>query len=193
MTNELIKFELELLDNSNKELCNEIYKFFKTVPQGMSAFQIKNFVLGDLEFPTPDSKYWQAKLELFIRLQNIISLHYDYRKRKASIRISKAKVEECLDKKNSAIKGYEKELFDAKAERYTIEIEENEFALMNITKTVNDKLLEMQTFWKAMQDLEPLLEFSNENKEEQEETFWNIKAKYTPELRNRFPEVFNNR
>ena len=193
MTNELIKFELELLDNSNKELCNEVYSFFKTVPQGMTAFQIKNFVLDDLEFPTPDSKYWQAKLELFIHLQNIISLHYDYRKRKANIRVSKAKIEECSDKKNSAIKGYEKELFDAKAERYTIEIEENEFALMNITKTVNDKLLEMQTFWEAMQNLKSQLEFSNENKEEQEETFWNIKAQYTPELRNRFPEVFNNK
>jgi len=191
MTNELIKFELELLDNSNKELCNEIYKFFKTVPQGMSAFQIKNFVLGNLEHPTIDSKYWQAKLELFVRLQNIISMHYDYRKRKATIRMLKAKIEECYDKKNCAIKSYEKELFDAKAERYSIEIEENEFALMNIIKTVNDKLLEMQTFWETMQYLEPLLEFSNENKEEMEETFWKTKAEYTPELKLRFPEVFN--
>ena len=163
---------------------------FSTVPQGMTAFQIRNFVLCDLEFPTPDSKYWQAKLELFVRLQNIISMHFDYRKRKTSICLLKAKIEECSDKKNNVIKGYEKEIFNAKAERYAIEIEEHEFALMNITKTVNDKLLEMQTFWETMKELEPVLEFSKENKEEQEETFWKTKSQYTPQLVSKFPEVF---
>lgn len=183
--------ELELLDKSNKELCNKIYKFFKTVPQGMTAFQINNFVLCNYEYPTPDSKYWQAKLELLVRLQNIITMHYDYRKRKATIRMLKAKIDECSDKRNSTTKSYEKEIFDAKAERYSIEIEENEFALMNITKTVSDKLLEMQTFWEAIQELEPQLEFSNEIKEEQEETFWKTKSQYIPELKLRFPEAFN--
>jgi len=182
--------ELELLDKPNKELCEEVYKFFRTIPQGMTAFQIRNFALGDLEYPTPDSKYWQAKLFLYVRLQNIFSMHYDYRKRKARIRIFKAKIEECLDKINGISKEYEKEMLNAKAETYKIEIEENEYALMNITKTVNDIILEMKTFLNIMEELEPQLEFSKDNKEEQEAKFWKLKSQTTPELVKQFPEVF---
>lgn len=186
----ITNLELELLDKPNKELCEEVYKFFRTIPQGMTTFQIRNFALGDLEYPTPDSKYWQAKLFLYVRLQNIFSMHYDYRKRKARIRIFKAKIEECLDKINSTSKEYEKEMLDAKAETYKIEIEENEYALMNITKTVNDIILEMKTFLNIMEELEPQLEFSKDNKEEQEAKFWKLKSQTTPELIKQYPEVF---
>ncbi len=183
--------ELELLDKDNKTLCGEVYKFFKTVPQGMTAYQINNFVLCNSDFPTPDSKWWQAKLELFVRLQGIIGMHYDYRKRKARIRWLRAKISECEDKKLTAQKDYEKEMFDARSEQFKIEIEENEFALMNITKQVSDKLAEMRTFWVVMQELEGLIEHSKEDKEQQEDGFWKAKAEYTPELKLRFPEVFN--
>lgn len=190
MTEELEKIELELLDKTNKELCESVYKFFRTVPQGMSAFQIRNFALGDLEYPTPDSKYWQAKLFLYVRLQNVISIHYDHRKRKARIRISKAKIEECNYKTKGTLEEYEREILNAKAEIYNIEVEENEFALMNIKKTLNDILLEMKIFLNIMAELEPLLEFSTENKEEQEAQYWTRKSFNDPQLKIRFPEVF---
>lgn len=192
MTYELETIKLDLLDTPNKELCESVYTIFRTIPQGMSKFQIKNFALGDLEYPTSDSKYWQAKLFLYVRLQNIVSLHYEHRKRKARIRISKAKIEECIDKTKNTLKKYEIDLLNAKADIYTIEIEENEFALMNIKKTLDDTLLEMKTFLDIMKELEPQLEFSKNNKEEQEEKFWKLKSKNDPNLLIRFPEVFNN-
>lgn len=181
---------LELLDNDNKRLCEEVYEFFKTVPQGMTAFQISNFVLCNMDFPTVDSKYWQAKLELFVRLQGVVASHYDYRKRRARIRWLKAKIDECFDKKCLAQKDYEKEMQDAKSEQFKIEIEENEFALMNITKQVSEKVAEMRTFRDAMTHLENLLSYSNTDKEPQEAEFWNAKAEINPELKLRFPEVF---
>ena len=190
MTFERIGFELELLDNSNKELCKEIYEFFKTTPQGMTAYQINNFVLCDMEFPTPDSKYWQAKLELFVRLLDVIGSHYDYRKRQARIRWLKAKIEECKDKKQLVQKIYEKEIEDAKAERFKIEIEENEFALMNITKQVIEKVAEMRIFRDAMIQFEGQLNYSTEDKEQHEDEFWRAKAEFDPKLKLRFPEVF---
>jgi len=182
---------LELLDSDNKKLCAEVYEFFKTVPQGMTAFQISNFVLCNMDFPTMDSKYWQAKIELFVRLQGVVASHYDHRKRKATIRLLKAKIEECKDKKHLALKEYEKEMEDAKAEQFKIEIDENEFALMNITKQVSEKMSEMRTFRDAMNSLEPLLNHSPEDKEQQETDFWKAKAEIDPQLKLRFPEVFN--
>ena len=182
---------LELLDKDNKKLCEDVYEFFKTVPQGMTAFQIRNFVLCDMEFPTTDSKYWQAKLELFVRLQGVIASHYDHRKRQARIRWLKAKIEECEDKRISAQKDYEKEMQDAKAEQFKIEIEENEFALMNITKQVSEKAAEMRTFRDAMMIFEDQLLYSTEDKEQQESDFWRAKAEINPELKLRFPEVFD--
>jgi len=182
---------LELLDSDNKKLCAEVYEFFKSIPQGMTAFQISNFVLCNMDFPTPDSKYWQAKLELFVRLQGVIGSHYDHRKRQANIRLLKAKIEECFDKKCMAQKDYEKEMEDAKAEQFKIEIEENEFALMNITKQVSEKVAEMRTFRDEMNSLKDFLDHSTEDKEQQEEDFWNAKAEINPELKLRFPEVFD--
>lgn len=181
---------LELLDKDNKKLCEEVYEFFKTVPQGMTAFQISNFVLCNMDFPTVDSKYWQAKLELFVRLQGVIASHYDHRKRRARIRWLKAKIEECFDKKCLAQKDYEKEMQDAKSEQFKIEIEENEFALMNITKQVSEKVAEMRTFRDAMTTFETQLNYSNVDKEQQEAEFWNARAEINPELKLRFPEVF---
>jgi len=84
---ELMIPELNLVTGKeNRVLCEEILKHFATVPQGMTAFQIKNFILSDLDFPTPDSKWWQAKLELWVRMQNIIAMHYDDRKRTAKVK-----------------------------------------------------------------------------------------------------------
>jgi len=182
---------LELVeDKKNKELCDKVFKFFSTVPQGMTKFQIQNFVLCDREFPTADSKWWQAKLELFMRLQNVIQMHYDYRKRRARIKELKAKIKECEYRRATSTNQFEREIQEARAERLKIDIEENEFAMMLIKKTVRDKLKEMQAFWEMMQALEPHMKYSKENKDEQEAEFWHTKAKYIPELKMKFPEVF---
>lgn len=195
---ELMKVpELNLVDGKdNKELCVKIFEMFSTVSQGMTDFQIQKFILSDLDFPTPDSKWWQAKLELWVRMQNIVSMHYDHRKRAAKIKELKATIEE-LDYNNRTnvidnedlmeIKGRQNE---AKAELLQVEIDENEFALVCIQKGVSDKLKEMWAFWDSMTEFEKEMEFSKNDKDEQEENYWITKAKTTPELVNRYPEVF---
>lgn len=198
MTKELMKVpELNLVDgNDNRKLCAEIFKMFSTVPQGMTKFQIQKFILSDLDFPTPDSKWWQAKLELWVRMQNIVSMHYDHRKRAAKIKELKATIEE-LDYNNRTnvidnedLKEIKERQNEAKAESLQVEIDENEFALICIQKGVSDKLKEMWSFWDSMTEFEKEMEFSKTDKDEQEENYWITKAKITPELVNRYPEVF---
>ena len=195
---ELMKVpELTLVNgNDNRNLCAEILKHFDTVPQGMTKFQIQKFILSDLDFPTSDSKWWQAKLELWVRMQNIVSMHYDHRKRAAKIKELKATIEE-LDYNNRInvtdneyLKEIKTRQNEAKAESLQVEIDENEFALVCIQKGVSDKLKEMWAFWDSMTELEKEMEFSKIDKDEQEEDYWTTKAKITPELVNRHPEVF---
>ena len=195
---ELMKVpELNLVDGTdNKKLCTEILKHFASVPQGMTRFQIQNFILSDLDFPTVDSKFWQAKLELWVRMQNIIAMHYDHRKRSAKIKELKATIDE-LDYNNRInvidnddLKEIKERQNNAKAEALQVEIDENEFALICIQKGVSDKLKEMWAFWDSMVEFEKDMEFSKTDKDEQEENYWVAKAKMTPELVNRHPEVF---
>jgi hypothetical protein len=128
---QLVMPDLNLVvGKDNKELCTAVLDMFQTVPQGMTAFQIENFVLSDKDFPTVDSKWWQAKLELWVRLQNVIQMHYDYRKRVAKINELRARVmEQEVKAKNPLAKDYEVLKAEAIMERFTIDIEENEFAL----------------------------------------------------------------
>jgi len=183
--------DLDLIDNNNQQMCKEIFKFFSTVPQGMTGYQIKNFVLGNIEYPTYDSKYWQAKLELFVRLQGVISLHYEYRRKLAKIKWYNAKIKECGYNIKNAKQTHEIDINLANIEKYRIDIEEAEFTLLNIKKTVSDKVKEMTVFWKYMEELKLLIKYSTEDKEEQEEDFWWAKSINTPELVKRYPEVFS--
>jgi hypothetical protein len=186
---------LDLIEKKeNKELCEKILEMFSTVPQGMTAFQIHKFVLGDLEFPTVDSKWWQAKLELWVRIQNIIISHYEYRKKIAKTKELKANIDE-IEYNNSQLDSEIKSKIqtsknDSIIEYTKVEIEENEFAIVCIKKRINDVLKEMWAFWDIMQELEPKMKFSKDDKEKQEEEFWTKKALNTPELVNRHSEVF---
>lgn len=191
---EHIELELPALDlisgKNNNELCKVVFNMFNTVPQGMTSFQIQNFVLSDREFPTADGKWWQAKLELWVRLQNVINMHYDYRKKVAKIKELSARIEENTDIALESDKPYIANKHKAISERLQVTIEENEFALVMIKKNIYDKMKEMQAFWDVMQRLENDMKFSKVDKEEQETAFWTAKSKYDSELLHRFPEVF---
>jgi len=180
-----------VVGKDNKELCTAVLDMFQTVPQGMTAFQIRNFVLSDKDFPTVDSKWWQAKLELWVRLQNVIQMHYDHRKRSAKIKELKADIMEQDDiASDLSIRDYEMLRAEAIAEQLAVEVEENEFSLTMIQKGIGDKMKEMDTFWQAMQNFEGNMLFSKKDKEEQEAAFWTAKSRYDAELTRRFPEIF---
>lgn len=194
--------ELNLVNGKdNQQLCMEVIRMFETVPLGMTTFQIQKFVLGDLEFPTTDSKWWQSKLELWVRMQDILTMHHDHRKKTAKIKELKATIDELEFYNlnlyslalNEQLKEIKKRLNDAKIEALQVEIDENEFALVCIKKGICDKLKEMKAFWELMVELEKDMQFSKTDKDEQEEDYWVKKAIRNPELVNRHPEVFQDK
>lgn len=191
---DIVKYApLDLVEGKDsKELCEVVLKEFQNVPQGMTKFQIQKFVVCEREFPTAASKYWQSKLELWVRLQSVIQMHFDYRKRAARIKELKALIFEAHERIKTANSGWMMWKWEAVAERHTIEIEENEFAMMVIRKTVVDKLKEMHAFNEVKKNTEEKLGVGAlDDRELSEEEFWAEKAEINAELKLRFPEVFN--
>lgn len=190
---DIVKYApLDLVEGKDsKELCEAVFKEFQNVPQGMTKFQIQKFVLGAREFPTVASKYWQSKLELWVRLQSVVQMHFDYRKRAARIKELKALIYEAEERKRTATSGWTVKKWEAVVERHAIEIEENEFAMMVIRKTVVDKLKEMHAFNEVKEQTEEKLGVGAlGDRELSEEEFWAEKAEINAELKLRFPEVF---
>lgn len=189
---EIVKYTpLDLVEGEDKELCEAVFREFQNVPQGMTKFQIQKFVLCDREFPTTASKYWQSKLELWVRMLSVVQMHFDYRKRAARIKELKATRSRGFLAVLNLIYQWMMGKWGAVVERYKIEIEENEFAMMVIRKTVVDKLKEMRAFNEVKRQTEERLgDKILSDRELSEEEFWTEKAEINAELKLRFPEVF---
>ena len=89
--------DLELVRREDKKIVNRAEEFFEPLHQGHTDFQIKYFFLKDEENPLPDSKYYQAMLEVYGRYENLISQHYEYRKLENEIRLLELDIQE-MDK-----------------------------------------------------------------------------------------------
>jgi len=109
-------------------------------------------VLNDIEFPTPDSKYWQAVREQNVMFQELVYLSYDYRKTTLEIEDLKRKKEEEKDK-------IKKELLE-------VEIERKTFDLLNMEKVAKDRIREIKEWHKIKQNLLDKIEYSLENVDE---------------------------
>jgi hypothetical protein len=70
--NELLEKQEIVQESAIDSFITKLFKFFTGLQNGMSAFQIRRFVLSAEEFPTPASKYWQCKREIFARMQSIV-------------------------------------------------------------------------------------------------------------------------
>jgi len=106
-------------------------------------------VLNDIEFPTPDSKYWQAVREQNVMFQELVYLSYDYRK--ASLEIEDLKRQK------------EKEKDKIKKELLEVEIERKTFDLLNMEKVAKDRIREIKEWHQIKQNLLDKVEYSLED------------------------------
>lgn len=160
----------ELLDIDQQiELMEQTESYFETLHFGMSEFQIRRFLLNPIDFPTPFSRWRQAKLELWTRFCNIMEDHFQFRELHAKIELNRARIDNYISKGDDISK--------AKAKLCEIRISRYAFQLSTMKKMVTEKLREMQTFYDAIREEEP-----NVSKDEQkeDEEFWNEKMKQDP-------------
>lgn len=163
--------KLRLIKGKKDELfIASIGELLDTVHLGMSELQIEKFVLNKVDFPTDFGKYKQAKLELWVRFQNIINSYFDYEKTLAEIEYLQAKIEELRREGNKVSL--------AKAKIYEVEIERKKFNLEVIKKTVSEKLREAKVFYRVYDRFKHFERLSKDELDELEKQFWIEKAKY---------------
>jgi len=106
-------------------------------------------VLNDIEFPTPDSKYWQAVREQNVMFQELVYLSYDYRK--TSLEIEDLK------------RQHKKEKDKIKKELLEVEIKRKTFDLLNMEKVAKDRIREIKEWHQIKQNLLDKVEYSLED------------------------------
>ncbi len=149
------------------------------VQLGMTPFQIQHFVLNRREFTTDFAQFQQAKLELYHRLQNLFDLYYQRRTARANILLAEGTIENLERKKPGKIR-------DAKIELQKVELDRNNFTLLNIQHTAMEKLKEASVFKKVYDKYKKFDSMKPEEIAKLEEEAWRIKSAYYPELGERY-------
>lgn len=86
-----MKFLEIVEDEKDFSMLEAISNILNKFNEGMTAFQIYNFVLNEIEFPTAFSKMQQVKLELHKRFHEIVSLYYEMKTLETKILINEEK------------------------------------------------------------------------------------------------------
>ncbi len=158
-----------LLSHREQSFLAEVREYFGDLQLGMSAFQIRNFVLSDESFPLPDSKYHQAKLELYTRWQKITDLELSLRKSRAEAKLLQVRR---LKWQANLVSELSHERLEAEAQIELLQIEEErlEISRVALQKSCAETLREMRVFCEVVQELETHLCY--DSREAAEPEFW---------------------
>lgn len=165
------ELKLELVPEKDMGLVEKALQFFGSTFFGMTEWQIRKFILNDVEFPTPFSRWRQAKLEMWVRYQNIMNMHFDYREALAKIDLEKERIRNWERSKDP--------LLHAKIKISEVEIDRNKFKVYVIRKQVKDVLQEMSVYYDAV--MEEMPKITQDDKAE-DVKFWKEKMKRQPDI-----------
>jgi len=154
MTNDIQRIdEANLISDENlarlTKISSKINKGFDHRIIFRPEYLMRVSVLNDMKHPTPDAKYWQANLERDVHFHELVYLSFDYREKQADIEI---KHEKLVDLTSTAMQ-----------KKARIQIERMETDLVFMKKTANDRVREVTTWTKIMDELEPYLEFGKDD------------------------------
>ena len=120
-------------------LKQELVENFKKSQVFRTRTEMEVSVLNDLKFPSPASKYWQAVREQNVMFTELANLSYEYRKKLVEIKKLKRDIENETDE-------LEKELKE-------IELEKENFALIQMEKVAQDRIREIEQ-WSEIKERE---------------------------------------
>lgn len=161
--------ELHIIKNpDDQKMFQEIISFLEKVEAGMTPLQITEFVLNDIEFPTPYGKFQQAKTELKHRYSQLVDFYYQLKEKEIQIKIKEKEKE---GQKNEL----RKDLLD-------LEIEKNYFQLTQIESELKRIISEARVFFNVYQGSKQLDELPPEECFKLEAENWAKKTLNTPTI-----------
>lgn len=129
--------------------------------------EIRNSVLVDTKFPTPDAKYWQAVREQDVFFGELVRLSYEYRKLQQDLKIAEAEKMELEDKLAKAQEEDSPEYvlikLEAEIEKQKIDLDEKIFQVKNMQLAARDRMREIKIWSKVKEELEPHLQYGIES------------------------------
>ena len=140
--------DFETLDNMKGELQDVFLhtQIFRT------RTEMEVSILNDLNYPTPDSKYWQATREQNVMFHELVMLSYEYRKNLIEVK----ELESTVGKMEN----------EFKEELNKIEIEKKRYNLLIQERMAKDRIRELSEWHSIKKQLVPNLEFSLEDCDE---------------------------
>lgn len=126
---------------SIQDLVFELSDTFMTAQVFRTRTEMDVSILNDLKFPTPDSKYWQAKREQNVMFNELVMLSFEYRKNNVEIRQLEIKLKNEND--------------DLERELLQIEIEKKQFISLNQEHTAKDRIREIKEWHEIKEKLLP--------------------------------------
>jgi len=174
----------EIIDSEEHKMLQEIKETYKTLPMFRSFFQQKYFVLNDIDFPTPDGKYWQARKEMWVHFEGLVLAYFSRKKEIAKQGFYSAKMRKLQEKLNKHPEGSpDYDILRAKIEYYNVKRNECEFKIRLIEKEIRERIREIKGWVKIIKELEPQLKYSKEDPEEHQKEFWNAKIEIEKKIR----------
>jgi len=129
---------LSIIENSkDREMFKKIARLAKEHYTGMTKLQIENFVLNDIEFPTPYGKFVQASFELVARFHRIVDLYYQIKEKEVQIKIKERDIK--------------KETDELKKELLKVQQEKLEMQLFGLKQELNKICKEARYFFNVYQ------------------------------------------
>lgn len=120
-----------------------------------SKGQIVYGILGDKEFKTPDHKYWQGKLEVSVRIDNLFLSHYQYKKNYYQLLKNEVEIERLQEIANrDELKQIEIKELENENDLLKKKLESEKF-------NVSEIIREIKHFLEYMKKLEPDVKYTN--------------------------------
>lgn len=144
----LSKDQIKTLENAKENIIDS----FNTVTMFRTPALLRLSVLNDVTHPTPDSKYWQLKNEMYAHSIGLNELMYDIEEKLID-----------LDKINYELK-QETERFELR--RLEVKRKRIEFELVSMQKTADARIKEINNQNKLLNELKDHLEYSKTDQSE---------------------------
>jgi len=163
-----------LLEQPQREMVSSLERFFGELITGHTAYQIKNFIIG--QFHTPDRKHHQALRELYARYVGLVQQHYEAKKLQIEIGRVEIRHRQALDRllshdRNKRNKDrFAQELAGLDVKEAATDLEFKRWQLENLKLAVKRTLREMLIFKQELDRLTPQRKYAGY--EEAEPEYW---------------------
>lgn len=163
---------LFLIKGRNRQLLDEVEKFFEKLPLGHSHYQIRNFIIGQFEKCSADRAHRQCLQEIHTRYHSLLDMHYQYRKTELEIETEEVNIREYNYKLDNVVNDqFERERLELAVEKALLEVGMRRWGLLNTKKAIGETMREIRHFKEEMDRLAPLRKFPG-NYEQAEPEYW---------------------